>query len=209
MPLTFPISLDISQRLILIVGGGTVASRKAAGVLAGGAQRVRAVSPKFIKDFPSAVEMISESFEPRHLDEAGLVFAATDSQQVNETVVSEARKRGIWVNRADVEDDEPGDFAIPAVFRAGPITISVSTGGSPALAAALRDNLAGMVTDSWVKLAQAMRDFRPRIKAAGIPITRRREIFRMLASEAAMNTLDAEGSEGLWAWTCRQFPELH
>jgi siroheme synthase-like protein len=121
----------------------------------------------------------------------------------------ESRKRGIWVNRADVEEDEPGDFAVPAIFRAGPIAVSVSTGGSPALAAALRDVLAGAVGDSWVNLAQAMLDFRPRIKSAGIPIMRRREIFRALASEAAMNTLDAEGTEGLWTWICRRFPELH
>jgi siroheme synthase-like protein len=208
MSLLYPIFLDISQRSILIVGGGTVAARKAAGVLTAGATRVRAVAPKFVKDFPATVQMISESFAPTHIGDATIIFAATDSAQANEAVVAEAHQRGILVNRADVEDDHPGDFTLPAVLRAGSITVAVSTGGSPALAARLRDALAGSITDSWVNLAQASRDFRPRIKSAGLPIARRKEIFSLLASEQAMSKLDQSGANGLWEWICVQFPEL-
>src|SRR5580698_5560697 len=102
----YPILLDLSHRPVVIVGGGAVASRKAAGVLAAGARDVRAVAPKFVRDFPGELKKINEDFAPGHLDGAGLVFAATDSQGVNDTVVAEAQKRNILVGRADADEEE-------------------------------------------------------------------------------------------------------
>ena len=174
--ISYPIFLDVSQRRVVIVGGGAVAARKAAGILAAGAKSVRAVAPKFVREFPKEFQKKLANFEPADLDGAELVFAATDSAVVNDAVVAEARKRGIWVQRGDEQEDEPGDFIIPAILRCGPITVAVSASGSPALAAGLRDRLAGGVTDEWVKLAEAMKQLRPKIKSSGLPISRRREI---------------------------------
>src|SRR5208337_1081676 len=99
------------------------------------------------------------AFEPGELDGAQLVFAATDSTAVNDAVVAESRRRGILVQRADAEesDDVGADFVLPAILRCGPIVVAVSAGGSPALAAAIRDILAGSVTNDWVNLAEAMK----------------------------------------------------
>ncbi|MGD1276126.1 MAG: NAD(P)-dependent oxidoreductase [Tepidisphaeraceae bacterium] len=202
----YPIFLDLSQRLVVIVGGGAVASRKAAGLLAGGAGRIRAVAPKFVRDFPEAVQKITQAFAPEHLDGAALVFAATDSPQTNEAVVAEARSRGILVGRADVDDDDPADFVTPAVLRSGAITVAISA-GAPALAAAVRDSLAGSVTNDWVNLADALRQIRPRIKSADLPAPRRREIFRALATAEAAAAA-AGGPHALWDWARGRFHEL-
>jgi precorrin-2 dehydrogenase / sirohydrochlorin ferrochelatase len=204
----YPILLDLTDRLAVIVGGGAVASRKASGLLATGARHIRAVAPKFVRDFPVGVEKVSESYSPQHLDGAALVFAATDSAQINDSVVAEARRRGALVHRADAEEDEPGDFITPALLRCGAITVTVSAAGSPALAAALRDVLAGSITDEWVNLAEALRQIRPHIKSSQLPIARRREIFRALAGREAAAALAAGGQDGLWAWVRGLFPEL-
>jgi siroheme synthase-like protein len=204
----YPILLEMMNRPVTIIGGGAVAARKAAALLAGGATQIRAVSPKFVRDFPEPVQKIADNFAPVHLDGAGLVFAATDSAAVNDAVVAEARKRGIWVNRADPDEDDPADFVTPAVLRCGAITVAVSASGSPALAPVIRDLLAGSLGNEWINLAEASRELRPRIKSAGLPIARRREIFRDLATPEAAQTLADKGAEGLWAWLSKKFPEL-
>jgi siroheme synthase (precorrin-2 oxidase/ferrochelatase) len=68
----YPILLDLSRRPVVIIGGGAVASRKAAGVLAAGAQDVRAVAPKFVRDFPEDVRQIAEM--PWSLKRTSAVF---------------------------------------------------------------------------------------------------------------------------------------
>ena len=209
MPHLYPLFLDVSQRSVVIIGGGAVAARKAAAILAAGGQSVRAVAPKFVREFSAAVQKKIAAFEPADLDGAQLVFAATDSPAVNDAVVAEARKRGILVQRVDGEDsDDPADFISPAILRCGSIVVAVTAGGSPALAAGLRDVLAGAVTDQWVKLADALKQLRPKIKASGLPITRRREIFRALASTEAADALDDGGMPRLIQWLRSKFPDL-
>jgi siroheme synthase-like protein len=208
VPLSYPIFLDLSQRQIVIVGGGAVASRKATGLLTAGASRVRAIAPKFVREFPQKIERISENFSPAHLDGAGLVFAATDSPHVNQQVVAEAQRRGVLVNRADPDEDDPADFVTPALLRCGAITVAISAAGSPALAAVIRDRLAESLTDDWVKLADVMVRLRPRIKSLGLPMARRRDIFRALAGAEAASTLELSGEAGLWDWAAGKFPEL-
>ena len=134
--------LDVTDRPIVIVGGGGVAVRKVAGLLAAGATRIRVVAPTFAEDLSAVVERIKATFEPRHLDGAGLVFAATSDPAVNAAVVTECRRRGVLVNRADGHDHPPGDFATPAVKREGAVTLTVATSGFPALAARIRDRRA-------------------------------------------------------------------
>jgi precorrin-2 dehydrogenase/sirohydrochlorin ferrochelatase len=205
----YPLFLDVSRRTVVIVGGGAVAARKAAGILAANGKLVRAVAPKFAREFPQDVPKKIGNFEPADLDGAALVFAATDSVAVNDAVVAESRKRGILVQRADGEEsDDPADFISPAILRCGPIVVAVSAGGSPALAAGLRDALAGSVTDDWVKLAEALRQLRPRIKAAGLPIARRREIFRALATTDAADALAGGGMPQLCKWLRTKFTDL-
>jgi len=209
VPQLYPLFLDVSGRTVVIVGGGAVAARKAAGILAAGGKSVRAVAPKFVREFPQEVEKKVGNFEPADLDGAGLVFAATDSAAVNDAVVAEARKKSILVQRVDGEEsDDPADFISPAVLRCGPIVVAVSTGGSPALAAGLRDALAGAVTDDWVNLAEALKQLRPKIKATGLPITRRREIFRALATPDAAAALAAGGMAELGKWLRTKFTDL-
>ena len=141
MPHNYPLLLDVSDRLIVIVGGGEVAVRKAQGLIAAGAMRVRVVSPSVHEQMPASVERIAESYHREHLADAGLVFAATDEPAVNDVIVRDAKGMNILVCRADADDNNTGDFATPAMIRRGAVLVTVSTGGSPALAARLRDTI--------------------------------------------------------------------
>ncbi|HEX8911842.1 MAG TPA: NAD(P)-dependent oxidoreductase [Humisphaera sp.] len=197
MPFTYPLMLDVSGRLAVIVGGGGVAVRKARGLLDAGVGGVRVVSPAFHPEMPDGVERVTAAYEPKHLDGAGLAFAATNVSAVNDQVVRDCAARGILVNRADVDDAAPGDFATPAQLKRGPVVVTVSA-GSPALAATVRDGLAGRWDERWTRMAEAMRELRPMIvQDPSLPPARRAELFRWLATEEALDVLAGGGIEEL------------
>jgi siroheme synthase-like protein len=192
--------LDVTNRLIVIIGGGAVAARKAAGLLAAGATRVRVVSPTFHPDLPDAVERIVQRYHPAHLDGAALAFAATDSPEVNSAVVIDARARGVLVNRVDADEQNPGDFTTPAIARQGPVTITVSAAGSPAIAGRIRDQLQSALDRRWVALAEAMQSLRPMILAADLPDNARRALLKDLATEEVADLATRQGTSGVRAW---------
>ena len=208
MPAAYPVLLDVTDRLAVIIGGGTVAARKARGLLEAGADRIRCVAPAFCDELSPLVERVAEPYRAEHLDGAALVFAATDNADVNDAVVREARARNVPVNRADSDEDDPGDFLVPARIRRGDVLIAISA-GSPALAAFIRDRLSETFDSRWETMAHAMQTLRPFVKSAGLDIAHRRQIFRELAREDALNVLGSQGVDGLRRWLLERHPELH
>jgi len=208
VPHAYPVLLDVRNRAIVVVGGGAVAARKARGLLEAGATRVRCVALEFCDELPSAVERVSARYGPDYLDGAALVFAATDRPEVNEAVVRDAHARNLLVNRADADEDEPGDFATPARLRQGEVVVTVSA-GSPALSAAIRDRLAERFEPRWREMAGAMRELRSMVKASEQSIEERRQILRELAGQEAFAALEQGGVEGLRRWLLERHPELN
>jgi siroheme synthase-like protein len=214
----YPMMLDVTDRLAVIVGGGAVAARKAAGLIECGATRVRCVAPAFDGRMPPAVERVEARYAPAHLDGAGLVFAATDDPAVNESVVRDARTRGLLVNRADAtaaDDDNGdadkalGDFSTPAKWRHGPVTLTVSAGGSPALAVLIRNGLMARWDPRWSAMAEAMAALRPiLLGAAAVDAAARAAAFRDLATEEALAVLEAGSFAGLYDWLLGRHPAL-
>ena len=203
----YPILLDLSNRRVVIIGGGTVAARKAKSVIAGGGSLglLSLVAPEISQEVPCEVERILDRYRPGYLDGASLVFAATDSPEVNDAVVRDARSRGILVCRTDRPDD--GDFIVPAVHRDGSITVAVSTNG-PALSAFVRDEIASKFDANLSALADEMRALRPLITASKLAATRRSEILRSLASRNALDVLASGGPTALRDWLVLRYPEL-
>ncbi len=144
----YPVFVDLSRRLVLVVGGGSVGQRKLAGLLQSGA-RVRLVDPQIdAEDFPDpAIEVVARNYRREDLDGAFLAFACTSSSQVNAQLLNDARQLGVLCSSAQ---GAAGDFVLPAKLQRGQLSLAVSTNGrSPALAAVIRDQLAEQVTDSW------------------------------------------------------------
>ncbi|HTL28036.1 MAG TPA: bifunctional precorrin-2 dehydrogenase/sirohydrochlorin ferrochelatase [Tepidisphaeraceae bacterium] len=198
MPRGYPILLDVSNRLIVIVGGGSVAGRKAAGLIEAGVTRIRVVAPEVSDQMPAGVDCVREAYHPQHLEGAALVFAATNSREVNDAVTRDARARGILVNQAD--DPTAGDFSTPAQLRRGTITIAVSA-GNPSLSVFIRDALRAQFDDRWQEMAQALLELRPQLQNdARLDDVSRQKLFRDLASDEAMDVLHRDGVDGLRKW---------
>ena len=146
--------LDVTDRLVVIVGGGAVAARKAKGVLEAGGTRVRCVSPAFDSGMPEAVERVAEPYDARHLDGAGLVFAATDLAAVNDEVVRDARA-GRAGQPGGLRRRPTGRLRRPREAARGAGRRRV-TGGSPALAVLVRDGLRERWDPRWSRMAEVM-----------------------------------------------------
>ena len=134
----YPIFLDVKERTAVVIGGGRVATRKAAGLAEAGA-RVRVIAPMVSRGL-RAHEVERRAYRPGDLKGAALAFAATDDRRVNHAVAIEARRRGIPVNVAD--SLEECTFIVPARIARDELQIAISTGGrSPRLAKRLRQRL--------------------------------------------------------------------
>jgi len=82
-----------------------------------------------------------------------------------------------------VDVPELCSFILPAVHRADPIAVAISTGGaSPALAQRLRDEVARLVTEEHVALARELRNLRPWAKEHLPTYAARRDHFRALVA---------------------------
>ncbi|HUB32618.1 MAG TPA: bifunctional precorrin-2 dehydrogenase/sirohydrochlorin ferrochelatase [Bryobacteraceae bacterium] len=141
----YPIFLDLRGRPVLVVGAGTVALRKARGLVEAGAV-VTVVAPMWLPEFDGLpVRRVERRFRPADLDGAALVFAATNDRAVNRRVGAGARRRGIFANIADAAAE--CDFIVPARLERDGTQIAVSTGGrSPRLAAELRRKLESLLS---------------------------------------------------------------
>ncbi len=140
----FPIHLNIEYKTVVIVGGGHVATQKVTSLLPAKANIV-VVSPTLHNSLVPLAESgqiiwREKEFEPRDLDDAILIIAATNHTNVN-NAVQEAAQHWQLLNRADVQGES--DFITPATIRRGPLVLTVSTSGaSPALARKIKEDLA-------------------------------------------------------------------
>ena len=177
----YPVSLEITDKLCVVVGGGSVAERKVLGLLTAGAQ-VRVISPQLTETIieladDGRIEWLERGYEQGDLVGALLVFAATDSREVQEAVVLEAGLEGQLVNVID----EPAScsFQVPAVIRRGDLTLTVSTGGkSPAVAAMVRRTLAESFGEEYSQLLDLMSRLRDQVLSGDRDCAERKILFQ-------------------------------
>jgi precorrin-2 dehydrogenase/sirohydrochlorin ferrochelatase len=191
-----PVMLRIEGKPCLIVGGGSVAQRRAAALLEAGGQ-VTVIAPRVEAEL-AALPLRVERREYQAGDAQGafLVVVATDDQELNERIGRDARAAGALLNRAD--DPTAGDFTVPAHVRHGPITLAVHTGGISAnAAAAIRRELSEHLDPAWPRLLDLVAPYRRRIQeAVSDPAVRRTKLQRLAGIES-MKLLKEQGPDAL------------
>lgn len=167
-----PVSLVLTGRPCLVVGGGSVALRKAASLLeAGGVLTM--VAPHFDEGAAGLdVRLERRLYERGEAARYHLVVTATGVPSVDGAVFEDAERAGVLINAAD--DPEHCTFILPAVHRIGPVSVAVSTDGhSPALAGWLRDQLALQLDADLGELAARLASLRGQLAAKGAPTSGR------------------------------------
>ena len=173
MPAYYPVSLNISGRKCVVVGGGQVALRKAKALLEHGAD-VEVISPDLCPELvqlagSGEIRVLAREYQPGDLKKAFVAIAATDDTEVNQRVVTEARNGAVLVNVVD--DAENSDFIVPSYLRRGEVTIAVSTSGrSPALARKIRTRLEKELGDEYASLIHLIGEVRAEVKREGMKV---------------------------------------
>ena len=165
----FPIALHGERITAVVIGGGSVGTRKALALVAAGAQ-VTVVAPTATAELQEAerlrqIKLVRVAYRSAHLETATLVIAATSSREVNAQIAVDASARGKLVNITDYPDE--GNFHTMALHRSGDVTIAVSSGGVPGAAARIRDAIAERFDGRYERAVSALRGLRSRLIAGG------------------------------------------
>jgi uroporphyrin-III C-methyltransferase/precorrin-2 dehydrogenase/sirohydrochlorin ferrochelatase len=157
-----PLFVNLADRRVLVVGGGSVAARKTQELLEAGAC-VQVVAPDLVKEVDdmtgcTGVTVARRPFQASDVEEVWLVVAATDVEAVQDAVVAACEARQIWC--LAVDDVKRTRVFSAATLRRPPFTIAISTDGqAPALARLLREMFdAFLPASEWVNLALQLRE---------------------------------------------------
>ncbi|MFZ5465642.1 MAG: siroheme synthase CysG [Pseudomonadota bacterium] len=162
-----PVFMNLRDRPALVVGGGTVAARKAELLLLAGA-RVTVIAPRVRNEMQRMIEAgrvhwREQVFGPGLVRGFRIVIAATDNDAVNRLVFEECERHAIPVNVADQPD--LCSFILPSIVERGPLTIAISTGGrSPILARLLKARLETLVPAGFGLLTDLLGRYRSAVK---------------------------------------------
>ncbi|MHB0885918.1 MAG: precorrin-2 dehydrogenase/sirohydrochlorin ferrochelatase family protein [Bacillota bacterium] len=207
MPEYYPISLALTGRPGLVVGGGAVAARKVDALLEAGAA-VTVVAPEVSPELAALatagrVSLERRPFAPSDLDGCFVAVAATDDQSVNRAVSAAARERRVLINVVD--DASLSDFIVPAVVRRGSLCLAVTTDGkSPLFSRRIRERLEAAFGPEYGQFLDWLGEARETIKRQEPTEARRRAIFAALVDSGVLDLL----REGRSAEARDQFERL-
>ena len=159
----FPFFVDLEGQRGLIVGGGTVALRKAEKLLPYG-PALTVVAPEPVSELAALpVTLVRRSFQETDLDSADFVIAATDDENENHRISALCRGRNIPVNVVD--DKAACSFLFPALVRRGSLSVGVSTGGSsPTAAIWLKKQIEAILPEQTEEILTWLEEQRPILK---------------------------------------------
>lgn len=121
----FPLFLDLTEKTVVLVGGGTIASRRIGTLRLFGCQIV-VIAPE-LESNADGITWIQRPYRPGDLEGAFLAIAATADRQVNHQVWKEACKLGIPVSVADCEAE--CTFYFPAICTGENLVAGVVSSG--------------------------------------------------------------------------------
>lgn len=159
----FPFYIDIENKKILVVGGGTVALRKIEK-LTPFSPDITVVAPKICDEIKALnVKIIDRRFCDSDLDGAFCVVSATDDETLNGRIFQLCNEKNILVNTVD--DKKKCGFIFPAIASKNGITAGITTSGkSPIYAKYLKELFVGILESMNENTTEVLWKYRPIIK---------------------------------------------
>jgi siroheme synthase-like protein len=192
----YPIFLELGARRAVVVGGGTVAVRKARALLEAGARLI--VVTEEAGDVLTALcaerggELIRARYTKQYIAGAALVIAATNDPKVNEQVYRDCQALEILCNVVD--DPAHCDFFVPAVVKRGDLQIAIGTEGyCPAYAGHLRQKLEAMFTEEHGRFLAELERVRREITDAIPASADRKSLLGEIVDDASFEYFKTSG----------------
>lgn len=198
-----PLVVDGTQITALVVGGGTVATRKVLALRDGGATvRVRAprVSEELTRRAADDEHLLIERlpYDETSIGDAMVIVAATDDRTLNLRIAADARRARRFVLVAG--EPAAGNCAMPAVHRSGDLVVAVTSGGVPRASARVRDALARRLDSRYAAAIRAVARLRQRLLADDDRAAWHAAADALLAEDFCESVENGAFSERLAAW---------
>jgi len=159
----FPAYLSLSNKKILLVGGGYIALEKLEKLIDFSTEIMvisKELSPEF-QSFALAhnIHIEQRAYQVGDINGYDIVIVATDTAVLHKAIYEESRATRVLVN--SVDNTAYCDFIFPSYIKKGDLTVSVSTSGaSPALAKRLRVYLEKIIPTEIESFLKEMRNLR-------------------------------------------------
>lgn len=194
-----PLFFDLKKKTCLIVGGGTIATRKAR-LLHKAQAKIDVVAPDIDKELLEIVndsggEYFCDTYASQYLSSKVLVISATDINSVNEAVARDCHARHLPVNVVD--NPAICSVIMPAIIDRDPIIIGVTSGGeAPVLARRVRTQLESMIPGRYGELGRIASEFRSLVKSTFASEDERRRFWEaVLNGDIAEKILAGESDQ--------------
>lgn len=194
-----PLFHKLQGALVLVVGGGEIALRKAR-LLADAGAALRVVAPEIDGQLASMAregggQVLVRGYQPGDLTGCRLVIAATDDPGLNAQVSADAQALSLPVNVVDA----PALCTVifPAIVDRSPLVIAVSSGGdAPVLARLIRAKLEAWIPAAYGELAGLAARFRHTVKSLYPDVNQRRGFWEtVFQGPIAERQLAGQGAE--------------
>ena len=120
-----PISINITNRKVAIIGGGKVGYHKAT-ILHRFTDKATVISPAFCEGFENLpFELVRKEYEKADLDGVFLLYICTENSLLNQQIKKDDEELGILASVCD--SAALCDFISPAILKKDNVTIAVSS----------------------------------------------------------------------------------
>jgi len=196
----YPVNLDILNRKCLVVGGGSVGTRKVITLLDCGATII-VVSPVASEKLleladNSVITLKKRPYQTSDLDGTFLVIGATDDEELNRQISADAEKLNMLCNIAD--RPEVCNFILPSIVNRGDLVISISTSGkSPAFAKKLRKELEKQFGEEYAEFLRLMGAIRKKLLRKKHQPEAHKHLFEQLISSGLIEMIKNNKKEDI------------
>ena len=141
----FPVSIDINNKNILVIGAGKIALRKVETLLNYNCNIIvitkDILEEKFLElEKNNKIKILkNQEFEEKFLENIFLVITATDDETLNKKISQLCMNKNILVNNITSKDDMNVRFA--SIYEKDDIQIAISANGNPKKAIEIKNKI--------------------------------------------------------------------
>ena len=141
----FPVSIDLNNKNVLIIGAGKIALRKVETLLNYNCNinviTKEVLEEKFLElEKDNKIKILkNQEFEEKFLQDIFLVIAATDNEVLNKNISQLCINKNILVNNITSKDDMNVRFA--SIYEKDDIQIAISASGNPKKAIEIKNKI--------------------------------------------------------------------
>ena len=141
----FPVSIDLNNKNILVIGAGKIALRKVETLMSYNCNILvitkDILEEKFLElEKNNKIKILkNQEFEEKFLENIFLVIAATDNEVLNKNISQLCINKNILVNNITSKDDMNVRFA--SIYEKDDIQIAISASGNPKKAIEIKNKI--------------------------------------------------------------------